>query len=133
MVPVNENSAEYKILRTVLTPDEKLGFVLIERRLGGAKWLEPAHVFATNERIIIIRKGIFGTHQSIKAINYKTITETKLENGILFSRMHFTLEGENEADSQKWLIGLVYKEALAMVRYVNDIVDKRKPLRENKH
>jgi len=47
--------------------------------------------------------------------------------------MHFTLEGENEADSQKWLIGLVYKEALAMVRYVNDIVDKRKPLKESKH
>ena len=122
---------EHELLNSVLEDDEKVGIEITERRLGGARLLEPAHVFATNKRIIIIRRGIFGFHQDFKIINYSSITSVSLENGIMFSRMHFTLQGEGDDTSdKKWIVGLHYQDALNLMKFVNKLEEK--PLAEKR-
>jgi hypothetical protein len=120
-----EKNRVYEILKSLLENDETVSYHLAERRLGGARIFEPAHVFTTNKKIIIIRGGILHIHQDFKIINYGNITEIVLENGILFSRLHFTLQGEStDPNEKKWLVGLKYKEALELVRFVNTMIEK---------
>ncbi len=116
---------EQEILQSLLTQGESVGVHIVERRLGGARILEPAHAFATNKRIIIIRRGIFSFHQDFKIINYSNITEIILEHGIRYSKLHFTLQGEaSNTAEKKWLVGLEYREALELVKYVNSMEEK---------
>jgi hypothetical protein len=96
-----------------------------------ARILEPAYAFATSKRIIIIRRGILGFHQDFKVINYRNITKIVFEHGIMFSKLHFTLQGgTQEPGEKKWLIGLKYKEALEFVRYVNMM--EQKPVQDSR-
>ncbi|MDE1874295.1 MAG: PH domain-containing protein [Candidatus Micrarchaeota archaeon] len=122
---------EYEILESLLTQNESVMVHVAERRLGGARLLEPAHAFATNKRIIIIRRGVLGFHHDFKIISYSNITEIILEHGIRYSRVHFTLQGEAASEEQKkWLIGLDYKEALELIKFVNSIIEK--PVQESR-
>ena len=87
---------------------------------------EPANVFATDRRIIIIRGGILRVHQDFKIISYGNITEIVLEHGFVFSKLHFTLQGEpSDPEEKKWLVGLRYEEALDLVRFVNKIISSK--------
>jgi hypothetical protein len=118
---VQENTKQYQILKELLEENEKVGVEVVERRLGGAKWFGVAHAYATNGRIIIVRRYVFGLRKSLKIIKFPDITEVNIDRGILFCRVHFALVGEHpesEAD-RKWLLGLKYKEALEIVRFVD--------------
>ena len=118
-------SRELDILGTLLTPGELVKVHIVEKRLGGARMLEPANVFATDRRIIIIRRGVLGFHQDFKIIDYSNITEIVLKNGIRYSKLHFALKGEvADPTGKRWLVGLDYKEALGLVRFVNGMVEK---------
>lgn len=120
-----ENDRVKEILDSLMVPGETIGAQVVESRFGGAKLLEPAHVFATNKRILIIRQGFMHAYQDFKIINYNNITEIILENRMMFSRMHFTLQGETAIPGEKkWLVGLNYKDALALVRFVNSMLGK---------
>lgn len=119
------NGRIYEIFESLLESGETVKYHLVERRLGGARMLEPSNVFATDRRIIIIRGGILRVHQDFKIIGYDNITEIILENGIFFSRLHFTLQGESaDPSNKKWLVGLNYKEALELVKFVNAMISK---------
>lgn len=123
---VRTNTREYKILRELLSPSEVPSVEIVERRLGGAKLFGTAHAYATNKRIIIIRRYIFGVHKSLKIIKYSDITEIKIERGLVFCRLHFTLHGEqpDSEDSHKWFMGVKYKEALEIIQHINKIEEK---------
>ena len=118
---VNENTKEYEILKELLEGSEKPGVEVVERRLGGAKLFGVAHAYATNSRIIIIRRYIFGLRKSLKILKYSDIADVNIERGIVFCKVHFALIGEHQEgeDSRKWLLGLKYAEALEMVKFVN--------------
>ena len=114
---------ESKILRELLLKDEKVGMTIHERKLGGGRFFEPAYVFATNHRLIIIRRYLLGIHNSIKIIKYNHITEIKVERGIWYCKLHFSLIGEQAetAEQLKWVDGLTSGDALALVEYINKI------------
>jgi len=129
---VDTNTKEYAMLKAILGEDETVDLEIIEHRLGGARLLEPAHAFATNQGIIIIRKGVLGFHRDFKIIRYDAITEVRLERGPLFCKMHFSLQGEQSEseDSQKWLVGLRYNDAIELTQFVNKIIEM--PVKEIK-
>ena len=118
---IRRSTREYLILKELLEPSEVVGVELVERRLGGAKWLGTAHAYATDHRIIIIRRYVLGLHKSLKIIKYADITEVKVERGLLYCRIHFALVGETEeyGQSKKWFLGIKYKEALEIIRYID--------------
>jgi hypothetical protein len=123
---------EREVLATLIGANEKVEIEAIEHRLGGARFFEPAHAFATSYRMIIIRGGIFKFQQGFKIISYQNITEIKVERDFLFgfSKVHFSLQGETLEDSKKWLVGIKYAEAVNLVRFVNEMKQKpfdRKP------
>jgi hypothetical protein len=110
------------MVRDLLGDGEAVQFEVSEHRLGGARLLEPAHVFATNFSIIIVRIGLFGLSKDYKMIKYESIKEVKLDRGPLFCRVHFSLQGELEDNpsAQKWLVGMRYNDALELIRVVED-------------
>jgi hypothetical protein len=118
---------EHQILTTLLTNNEKVGIEVVEHRLGGARFFEPAHAFATDYRVIVIRGGIFRFQEDFKIIDYQNITEIKVTRDFLFgfSKVHFSLQGESEEDSLKWLVGIKYSDAVNLVKFVNEM--KQKP------
>ena len=127
---VDTKTGQYAMAKDVLSDDETIELEVVEHRLGGARFFEPAHAFATNHKIIIVRKGIFGFHKDYKIIRYESITEVKLERGPMFARVHFSLQGEQEANEgggMKWLIGLRYSDALALLHIVNQMEEKPVP------
>ena len=126
------STREYAMLKELVGEDETVQLEIVEHRLGGARLLEPAHVFATSKGIIIIRGGVFGFHRSYKIIRYDSITEIRLARGPVFCRIHFSLQGEHEEreESQKWLVGLKYENASELIRIVNKA--GKKPVQEVK-
>ena len=123
---VKENTKEYQILKELLDENEKAGVEVIERRLGGAKWFGVAHAYATNYRIIVIRRYIFGIRKSLKIIKYVDIAEVNVERGIMFCKVHFALVGEHE-EPRKWMVGLKYQEALELMKFINKMSVKPIP------
>lgn len=99
---------------------------VVEHRIGGWRIFEPAHAYATNKRIIIVRRHLLGIHRSLKTIGYEHITEVIVEKGIIFCKVHFSLIGESveTAEGIKWISGLSYKDALDLVRFVNKTKEK---------
>lgn len=85
--------------------------------------LAPAHVYATDGRIIIIRESVLGHYRKIKMIKYENITEVKLERAWVYCKLHFGLQGElPEADPRKaWLYGLDYNDAMSLIRFMNSL------------
>jgi len=127
---VDMNTGEYAMVKELLGQDETVQLETIEHRLGGASLFHPAHVFATNYGIIIVRRNILGFHSDYKIIRYDSITDVKIDRGPLFCRIHFSLLGEQE-DSEsdmKWIVGLPYKDALDLVHLVNKM--EQKPVQE---
>lgn len=118
---LRHNTHEYHMLYELLGSDEKPYMEVVERRLGGAKWFGTAHAYATNKRIIIIRRYTFGLHNSLKIIKYGDVAEIKLERGIIYSKLHFALQGEQQEDARKWIVGLKYNEALEIIKFINRI------------
>jgi hypothetical protein len=118
---IDEKTKEHAILRELLEENEKPGVEVVERRLGGAKLFGVAHAYATNSRIIIIRRYVLGLRKSLKILKYKDIADVNIERGIMFCKVHFALIGEHQEseDSRKWLVGLKYPEVLEMVKFVN--------------
>jgi hypothetical protein len=115
--------AEGRILRELLANGEKVGIEIHERKLGGGRMLEPAYVYATNHRLIIIRRYVLGFHNSIKIIKYNHITEIKMERGMAYCKIHFSLIGEQAERSEqlKWVDGLKSDDALRLIEYINRI------------
>ncbi len=115
-------------MQGVLIPRETPKIEIVEHRLGGGKLLAPAHIYATDSRIIIIRNSIIGNYRKIKMINYDKITEVKLDRGFYFCRLHFGIQGEEmEIDESKtWVYGLNYNEAMNFVRFVNSYNENAK-------
>ena len=121
------------MVKDLLGDDETVQLEVIEHRLGGAKFLDPAHAFATSRQIIVVRRGLFGLHRDYKIIRYESITEVKLERGPMFARIHFSLQGEQEVEDNgraKWLVGLKYSDALELVHLVSRM--EQKPVQEAK-
>ncbi|MDE1865153.1 MAG: PH domain-containing protein [Candidatus Micrarchaeota archaeon] len=118
---VRRDTKEYKMLMELLEGNEKPGMEVAETRLGGGKWFGVAHAYATNSRIIIIRIYTLGVRTSLKMINYKDITEVKVERGLRYCRIHFALQGEaHETDENaKWFNGLRYNEAVELLKFMN--------------
>ncbi len=118
---VNTNTREYKVLQTVLAPDEKVGVEIFEHKLGGAQFLSPAHVYATDRRIIIIRDSAVKNYRKIKIINYNRITEVKLDRGFHYCKLHFGIQGEEveKDESKTWVYGINYEEGMNFIRYIN--------------
>ena len=129
---VNTNTREYAMLKDLMGEVRTILLEIVEHRLGGARLLEPAHIFATEKGIIIIRGGVFGFHRSYKIIEYDHITEIRLARGPIFCRIHFSLQGQQEEkeDSQKWLVGIRYKGAAELIKIVNKAGNK--PVQEVK-
>jgi hypothetical protein len=123
---IKENTKEYEILKELIDDNERPGFEVVERRRGGARWFGVAHAYATNYRIIIIRRYILGFRKSIKIIKYSDISEVNVERGILFCKVHFSIIGEHEDSSsnRKWILGLKYDEALGIMKFVNKMSAK---------
>lgn len=123
---VNEKSKQYAILRDVLTSNEKVYLELVESRLGGARMLAPAHAYATDQGVVVIRRYPGGVRRSIKIMKYNHITEIRVERGIIFCKIHFSLIGEQaeREENLKWIVGLWYKKALELVRFINKIHEK---------
>jgi hypothetical protein len=128
---IAENTKEYLILRDLLEDNEKPEIELVERRLGGARWFGVAHVYATTFRIIVIRRYIFDLRRSLKIIKYADITETNVERGMVYCKVHFALQGhQEEYDNRvKWIVGLKYDEVVALTKFVNK--DSRKSTTKN--
>lgn len=119
---VDTGTEHYAMVRDMLSSDETVELEVVEHRLGGAKLFDPAHAFATNHQIIIVRRSPFGFRKDYKIIRYESITEVKLERGIMFARVHFSLQGEQEAEpngGMKWLVGLKPSDALNLLHFVN--------------
>ncbi len=129
---MGEYSREYGAIRELLAEGETVGIEISESRLGGGRLLAPAHAFATDQRILIIRRDAFGLKNSIKIIHYEHITEIKMERGMSFCRLHFSLIGEqmDSTEDAKWISGLYYPDALRLIQFIN----KRhmKPVAEHK-
>ncbi len=125
---VREKTREYAILKDLLGADEKVVLEVVEHRLGGGRWIGPVHAYATNKRIIMIRRHIVGIHKTVKMIRYDHITEVRVERGIIFGRIHFSLIGEHEEreGNLKWLVGLTYKDSVALVNLANKMQEERK-------
>ena len=121
---------EYSIMKDMLGSGETVELEVVEHRLGGARLFEPAHVFATNYSVIVVRRNLFGFHSDYKIIKYESITDVKLERGLMFCRIHFSLLGEQEDDesAQKWLVGLKYKDALQLIHIVDRM--EQRPVKE---
>lgn len=130
---MGEYSREQGTIRELLADGESVGIEIRESRLGGGRLLAPAHVFATEHRIIIVRRDALGIRNSIKIIRYEHITEIKIERGMSFCRLHFSLIGEQaeSAEDMKWVSGLYYHDALKLIQFIN----RRhfKPVAENEH
>jgi hypothetical protein len=120
---VREDTRQYAMLKELLENDEKPRMELVERRLGGGKWFGVAHAYATNNRIIIIRIYTLGFRTSLKILNYKDITEVKVERGIFYCKIHFALQGEaHESDENaKWFNGVEYHEAIKLLKFMNQM------------
>lgn len=116
---INENTKEYAILKDLLEEGEKMQVEVVERRRGGAKWFGVAHAYATDERIIVIRIYVLGLKKSVKIIKCSDIMQTEIERGLFYSKVHFSLQGEQDGDSRKWIVGLTYAEALLLAKYKN--------------
>jgi len=127
---VDTGTKEYAMVKDMLGDGETVELETVEHRLGGARFFDPAHVFATNRGIMIIRSGAFGLHRNYKIIRYESITEVKLDRGPMFCKVHFSLQGEqeNDTDKQKWLVGIKYKDALDLIHLVNRM--EQKPVQE---
>jgi hypothetical protein len=121
------------MVKDLMGSDEKVELEVVEHRLGGARFFDPAHAFATTNQIIIVRRGPLGIHRDYKIIRYESITQVKIERGPIFCKLHFNLLGEQESDDlneMKWLVGLKYKDALALIHIVNSMEEK--PVQEVK-
>ncbi len=114
---------EYAILDDLLAEGEEVGMEIREHRLGGGRILAPAHAFATDRRIIIVRCDIFGMSHSVKMIRYEHITEVKMERGMGYCRLHFSLIGEQQESQEniKWITGIYYKDAIMLIQFINGV------------
>ncbi len=115
------SSGEYIIIKELLAEGESVGIEISESRLGGGRIFAPAHAFATEQRIIIVRNDFLGFKNSVKIIRYEHITEIKMERGMGYCRLHFSLIGEQveSAEDMKWISGLRYSDALSLIQFVN--------------
>ena len=114
-------SREYTSIRELLADGESVGIEIAESRIGGGGFLAPAHAFATEQRIIIVRRDLLAFKNSVKILKYEHITEIKMERGVRFCRLHFSLVGEQAESSEdlKWISGLYYADALKLIQFVN--------------
>jgi len=127
-----EDSNEYNVIRELLSDGEVVGVEIREHRLGGGRLFAPAHAFATDQRIIIVRRDVLGLRNSVKILRYEHITEIKMERGMSFCRLHFSLIGEQieKEEDLKWITGLYYQDALRIIQFINRI--RAKPVEESK-
>jgi hypothetical protein len=100
----------------------------VERRLGGARFLWPVHGYATNKRVVFIRKKFMGAH-TVKMLQYEDITEVMIDKRIFFTRIHLTVVGEKQdsGNQKAWLQGIKNNDAIEFVRYVNSMMDSLTP------
>lgn len=118
---IRQDTQEYTIMKELLEGKETPGKEIVERRRGGAKWFGKAHAYATNYRIIIVRIYPFGLRTTLKIIRYKDIIEVKVERGLFYCKIHFTLQGEGQEseDAKKWFLGIKYSEAVDLIKFIN--------------
>ena len=122
---MNEKTNEAAVLKGLLEADEHVNIEIVEHRLGGARWLWPVHAYATNNRIIMIRRHLIRSH-TIRILKYVHITEIVVEGGIFFSKIHLSLVGEqpDSKEHQKWMVGITSKDAAAFIKSINSVQEK---------
>ncbi len=129
---VNMNTREYQILQDFLPQNEKPEVEIVEHALGGGRILAPAHIYATQSEIIIIRAHRIGLYRKVKVIKYNTMTGIILNRGIRFYRLHFGVIGEENAHEDEnvpgnrkvWVYGLAHKEVMVLVHFLSGINGK---------
>ena len=120
---IKENTKEYQILKEFLAGDEKPSIEIIEHRLGGGWMLAPAHVYATRDRIVIIRAHMVGIYRKVKVIKYDKVSEIRLDRGMHFYKLHFGIIGEAQEtdDKRAWIYGLTHQDAMELVHFLNNM------------
>jgi hypothetical protein len=118
---------EYKVIAGLLEDGEEIGMELVERFFGGAELMRKAHLYATNKRILIVKRSLLGFHNSIKIIKYHEIKDVQLERGTRYCKVHFALTGEStygNDEQKKWICGLTYEESAALLKYMDKTQEK---------
>ncbi len=110
-----------KRFKELITPDEKVMFVTMQKRVGfGGSLLDPKLIIVTDKRIIVSRLEEFGLKISSEFISFDNLYNVRLEHGIVSNAIVLTTWARYSAESTQRIDGLRYKDALAIFEYLED-------------
>jgi len=111
----------HDLVKDLLEPDEVVDLVVSENPVGSEEPFSPAIAFGTNKRVIIMRRGPITHRKRYAIIDYAAITEIKVKYGLRFTKIHFSLKGE-QMDSANtasdWLCGLSKQDSMELLHFV---------------
>lgn len=84
-----------------LDPGENIIMALRQGRLTGVRPITPAAIFATLQRVIIRRPTRLGFGEDIEEYRYDTITNIRLERGIISSKIRLDFPGASQTHKDR--------------------------------
>ncbi len=115
----------------VLEPDEDIEMAMAEHKLGSPRPFAKAVLFATNKRLIITRRSVFGTYSTYRIIHYDEIVQIIVHRGLHYCRVHFGLRAEavEKEEWKRWTWGLDKRETDQLLHFMEQ---KRSAIQERK-
>jgi hypothetical protein len=107
--------------KKILTEGEDVEVVLVQRRfVPGGALIYPKIVIATNKRVIIETREMFGLRREFSVIAYRAIVNVRLEKGIISSTVLIKSEFYGESEEGYYKIeGITYNDAVKLVEFID--------------
>ena len=113
-------------VKRILAEGEEIALVVVQRRIGpGGALIFPKIVVATNERVIIGSRKMWGIHRDFEVIAYRAIRDVKLEHGLVSSTVIIASEFYGRSLSEQMpeeygkIFGLRYNDAIRLVEFLD--------------
>ncbi|MDE1869962.1 MAG: PH domain-containing protein [Candidatus Micrarchaeota archaeon] len=121
-----------ELVKELLWPKEKVDLCIRQCGLWplGGSWSSPIVLIATNMRLIVVSKMLFGIRHDYEIIHYNQIIGMRVIRGILTSTICIKTNGlqthpHEKPDKNNGLIPGIYKsEEEKLSSYLNNVIEK---------
>ncbi|MGI0141889.1 MAG: PH domain-containing protein [Candidatus Micrarchaeales archaeon] len=120
------------LVEEMLWPNERIRFCVRQSKLWilGGSLSSPSIIVATNKRLILVTKPLFGLYQDYEILHYKQIVGIRVTHGIFTSSIYIATNGTQthsamHHNASNSTISGIYKGVGGMIAsYLNDMMVK---------